>query len=119
MKVASEVTKADQVQDENQDDEVKDEPVEKNPSEEEMALLTAKPKMTARQKTPEDSGRNAEEVVLTRTTMPNGHGSRNPFASTSQTEEEKNSGLRDALSCILSSTKRWKQIDKLSVHKAA
>lgn len=58
MKVASEVTKADQVQDENQDDEVKDEPVEKNPSEEEMALLTAKPKMTARQKTPEDSGRN-------------------------------------------------------------
>ena len=66
-------------------------------------------------------------VEQIRRTMPNGHGSRNPFASTSQSERGKKiaasgtlylafSDLRDALSCILSNAK---QNEKLSVRKAA
>ena len=76
--------------------------------------------MTARQKTPEDSGRNAEEVVVNKDYYCQmGMGRETLSQAPVKLRKKKNSGLRDALSCILSSTKRWKQIDKLSVHKAA
>lgn len=41
-----------------QEDAVEDEPVEKNLSEEELALLVAQPKRAARQKTRDETGRN-------------------------------------------------------------
>lgn len=56
------VTKADQVKDESQmkqeDISVEDEPLEKDLSDGEMALLVAKPKMTARQQARAETGRN-------------------------------------------------------------